>query len=370
MKIPDLLGLLRKYLILRYPLHPGCSACAHWPTALSERLRPLPAPGFPIDIVYTWVDGADPVLAAKRARYSPDKAGGEASCGLSLYRDNDELRYALRSLEQYAPWVRRVHIVTDGQRPAWLDLDHPKIHLVDHRDYIPQEYLPTFNSHVIEAFLHRIPDLAEHYVYCNDDFFLTARADPAFFFTPNGLPHIFTDWRAYRKNGIDRQDTPFSKSYANVRSYMASKGLRAPELITAHAHYPQNKSNAAAAFTFFEDAVRDFAPQRFRGNNEMAFYCHAIPLWAYAKGRAVPVDVPFYYMNTKRFDRKTYYSALLKEKDSPRTPALLCLNDVGDGAPGSRWRDDMANFLAAFYPAPSSFERPPASSCTLQEDAV
>jgi len=73
-------------------------------------------------------------------------------------------------VEQFAPWVRKIHFVTCGQKPEWLNADHPKLSLVNHSDYIPQQFLPTFNSSLIEIYLHRIPDLTEHFVYFNDDF--------------------------------------------------------------------------------------------------------------------------------------------------------------------------------------------------------
>src|SRR6201999_944559 len=89
------------------------------------------------------------------------------------WRDNGELKFSLRSLHRHAPWIRRIFIVTDQQVPDWLDTAHPKIEIVDHRAIFPDHrFLPTFNSCVIEAFLHRIPGLSAHYLYFNDDVFL------------------------------------------------------------------------------------------------------------------------------------------------------------------------------------------------------
>ena len=99
------------------------------------------------------------------------------------YRDNGLLKYWFRGIEKYAPWVRRIHFITMGQKPAWLDENHPKLHLVNHTDYIPREFLPTFNSNVIELMIHKIPDLAEHFVHFNDDFFsYKSRSAVRFFF--------------------------------------------------------------------------------------------------------------------------------------------------------------------------------------------
>ena len=139
----------------------------------SEQTRPL------IDFVVLWVDGNDPEWLAKKAEYSP-AATSDASPG--RYRDWDNLRYWFRAVAKYAPWVRRIHFVSDGQVPAWLNTENEKIHIVSHKDYIPQENLPLFNSNAIEIGLHRIPDLAEHFVYFNDDFFLCAPVAPDYYF--------------------------------------------------------------------------------------------------------------------------------------------------------------------------------------------
>ena len=87
-------------------------------------------------------------------------------------------RYWFRAVERYAPWVNKVFLVTNGKFPDWINPDNPKLVLVKHDDYIPEEYLPTFNSCAIELHLHRIKDLSEHFVYFNDDTML------------NGLTHF------------------------------------------------------------------------------------------------------------------------------------------------------------------------------------
>ena len=139
---------------------------------------------FPIDIVIPWVDGADPVWQQERARFQPS-SGADSSA--ARYRDWDTLRYWFRGIERYAPWVRTIHFITYGHLPAWLNTSNPKLHVVNHRDYIPKEYLPTFSSHTIELNMHRIEGLAEHFLYFNDDVFLNAPTKPEDFFM-KGLP--------------------------------------------------------------------------------------------------------------------------------------------------------------------------------------
>jgi len=347
-----------RHLHRSYPLFKGCAPCPHRPLAFSKRRSSTPPP-FPVDIVYTWVDGQDREHAAKRAAWRP---GGEKDNALAhgpaLFSDNEELRYSLRSVEAFAPWIRRIFILTDAQIPAWLATEHPKITVADHTDCIPHEYLPTFNSHVIEAYLHCLPGLAEHYIYMNDDFFLSSPCRPEDFFTANGLPHLFMDWRYSRRYGYARGDTPHARSYANTRRFMKHKGYCLREhVIVGHIPYASTKSNAKNALLYFEDAIKQFSPHKFRTCDEMAFYSHCLPSWAYTHKKAVPVDLPFFYINTSRFDRKAYYDGMLKEKNSDALPLFFCLNDVGGDDEDVERIGDMQLFLRNFFPRASQFEK-------------
>ena len=138
-----------------------------------------------IDFVVTWVDGNDPEWQAERAKYSPDK--GTADGSVIRYRDWGLMRYWFRGVEKFAPWVNKIYFVTSGHYPEWLNLEHPKLVHIKHTDYIPAENLPTFNSNVIELYMHNIPGLSEQFVLFNDDMFLTDYVKETDFFR-NGLP--------------------------------------------------------------------------------------------------------------------------------------------------------------------------------------
>lgn len=143
-----------------------------------------------IDFVIIWVDGNDPAWQKEKKHYLGmlnEETNRDIDAGNVRYRDWDNLKYWFRAVEKYAPWVNKVHFVTCGQKPDWLNVEAPKLHLVHHKDYIPAEYLPTFSSHPIELNLHRIEELSEHFVYFNDDFFLTAPVEKKDFFV-GGLP--------------------------------------------------------------------------------------------------------------------------------------------------------------------------------------
>ena len=123
----------------------------------------------PIDIVLPWVDGSDKAWQKCKAEYLNEPL---ADAREERFRDWGVLKYVFRSIETNLPWARTVHFVTWGHIPKWLNCAHPKLKIVRHEDFIPQEYLPTFSSHPIELNLHRISELESKFVYFNDDMFI------------------------------------------------------------------------------------------------------------------------------------------------------------------------------------------------------
>ena len=137
-----------------------------------------------IDFVIAWVDGSDPDWQRRKAQITGNDATDD---GALRYREWGLLPYWFRAVEAFAPWVRKIHFVCDQEPPAWLNTDHPKLHIVRHEDYLPQDYRPAFSSHPIELNLHRIPGLSERFVYFNDDMYLIRPSTPEDFFR-KGLP--------------------------------------------------------------------------------------------------------------------------------------------------------------------------------------
>lgn len=136
-----------------------------------------------IDFVVPWVDGSDKDWIRDRLQLE----GKDVEITDSDYRDWDIFKYWFRAVEMYAPWVNNVYLITYGHLPEFLNVDHPKLKIINHTDYIPKEYLPTFSSHAIELNMHRIEGLSEHFVYFNDDMFLNKPVTPEDFFK-EGLP--------------------------------------------------------------------------------------------------------------------------------------------------------------------------------------
>lgn len=137
-----------------------------------------------IDFVVLWVDGNDPEWLREKSKYVISK---KADGNVERYRDFENLQYLFRGIEKYAPWVRKVHFVTYGHLPSWLNIKHPKLSIVNHKDFIPEKYLPTFSANTIEHNLYRIESLSEQFVYFNDDMFLINSVKPENFFV-DGMP--------------------------------------------------------------------------------------------------------------------------------------------------------------------------------------
>ncbi|MBV6646818.1 MAG: stealth family protein [Cyclobacteriaceae bacterium] len=144
--------------------------------------------GEKIDIVYTWVDGADADYIEIVKAYSERPA----DVNPERYRDTYALlKYSLRSLEKYINWSGKIFLLTARpQVPEWLNADHPDVQVVHHDEVIDEQYLPTFNPNVIESFLHKIPGLSEHFLYINDDFLFGNKTDLSVFYN-NGKSTIF-----------------------------------------------------------------------------------------------------------------------------------------------------------------------------------
>lgn len=138
-----------------------------------------------IDFVILWVDGSDKKWLEEKNKYSDKKI--DVSNSINRYRDMGLLKYWFRSIERFAPWVNKVHFVTWGHVPEWLNTNCSKLNIVKHEDFIPKKFLPLFNSCAIEVNLHRIKGLSERFVYFNDDMFFLKPVNKEYFFK-DGLP--------------------------------------------------------------------------------------------------------------------------------------------------------------------------------------
>jgi hypothetical protein len=161
-----------------------------------------------IDFVITWVDGSDEAWQKEKRAWRKGQGTDDRP---ERYRDWGLLKYWFRGVEQFAPWVRTIHFVTWGHLPKWLDTSNPKLHIVRHADFIPAEYLPTYNSCAIEWNLHRIPGLSDRFVYFNDDVFPVRALKPEDFFI-GGRP---CDMLAFQPVVANPKNPLMSSAYMN-----------------------------------------------------------------------------------------------------------------------------------------------------------
>ena len=298
-----------------------------------------------IDFVITWVDMNDPEWQAEFSRYSGDKDNSKNGVSEARFRDYGFLKYWFRGVEKFAPWVRKIHFVTSGQKPEWLDTENPKIHLVRHEDYIPKQFLPTYNSVVIERYVHQIPGLAEHFVYFNDDFYLINNIGIDRFFR-NGLPcdiavfqynPSWSQWYRRIKNNIgiinrhfDKRevmaqfhDKWFDKSYGSkaLWNYLLKPYGKFITLRTPHNAQPYLKSTFEEVWAVAEKELTETSANRFRALTD--YTPELFRTWQICKGNFEPYNT---YRDTKMFP------LMMRPKQAVRaiyeqTYNLICLND-------------------------------------------
>ncbi len=311
---------------------------------------------FPVDIVYTWVDGEEPEMRAKRARYQEHGIAEilDKETGASRYTSHDELKYSLRSLAMYADFVRHIYLVTDGQKPHWLDDSAPGITVVDHRDIFPEGVLPVFNSHAIETRLHHIPGLSEHYLYFNDDVFVGRRVTAEHFFHGSGLMKIPVSPLKIGVGKPHAEETATNSANKNVRRLLLEKFGRMTTNNFMHTPLPQHRETLQALEELFPQDVARTTASRFRSPQDLAMTAPLLYQYALMTGRGVPGKYSFRYVNISRPDAEGRLADLRRN----RRFDFFCLNDV-DVPPEERERVGvrMNEFLADYFPFASPFEK-------------
>ena len=313
---------------------------------------------FPVDVVYTWVDGSDPEWNRAREQRlggitgtSLATAQTRESSGQARYLDRDELRSSLRSLHLFAPWVRRIHLVTAGQVPPWLDVDHPRINLVDHRDILPAEGLPTFNSHAIETSLHTIDGLSEQFLYFNDDFFLARPVGPEAFFAPAGLNAVFFSPTTVGLSGVP-DAPPFLKAAWNNRALLQERFGAAITHHLAHAPYAHRVSVIKAVHDDFPEALAATARSPFRDDTDVSTLSSLAQHHGLMTGASYVATADLAYINLANSDvDRQLDEALARDQD------FICLGDHHDHALRSGVLDRLlADFYAEYFPVAAPWE--------------
>lgn len=329
----------------------------------------------PIDFVIIWVDGNDKSWREEKAKYDKNVTGNSNS--EVRYRDWENLQYWFRGVEKFAPWVNKIHFVTWGHLPAWLDTTNPKLHIVNHKDYIPSEYLPTFSSHTIELNLHRIDGLAGQFVYFNDDMFITAPTKPEDFFK-DGKPcdTCALDCICFNKdsagffNGADVMvvNEHFDKEKAirkEFKKWFNPKNnlkniLRTVLLMPWHwfpGFYYQHTPNSFLKSTFEEVWDKEFeildstCKDKFRQTGNVNQWL--MKFWQLAAGNFVVRSDSFALCyHVKEYN----YQKLLDDIPSKKH-CMICINDTADTLDFESKKDGVNTAFEKLLPEKSSFEK-------------
>jgi len=309
---------------------------------------------FPIDVVYTWVDDQDRAWAEERANYAGISALTSRANHDERFKNRDELRYSMRSLEMFAPFVRNVFLVTNGQVPTWLNLDHPKVKVVPHCEiYRNKKDLPTFNSSSIETQLHHIEELAEHFIYFNDDVFLGNFCTPEDFFLANGLMKFFPSFQRAFEPDIDETREGYLVADGNAIRLMKESCGKQSRFIMEHTPLPALKSVLQSLEDRFPDAWAACSRNRFRGVEDLRPIAFMQYQFAFYEGRAIQSFLSNRYLALW----KPTIEAQMRGVARNRNFKTFCINDVGVTPDRAKLVDDIVvDFLEKYFPFKSSFE--------------
>jgi hypothetical protein len=277
---------------------------------------------FEIDAVYLWVDGSDPKWLERKGEHSgkSDSHGTSAS----RFTSRNELYFSIATLLRNAPWINRIWLVTDGQTPELGELAD-KVTIVDHRDFIPAEYLPTFNSHVITSHLHRIKGLAEHFLYLNDDILFGRPLLPTVWFDSVGRPIVRYTRTTLPGFSVGQPDVIHRARQQTVKLALDA-GLRVSTRSIQHGPHPMRKSVMQQMWKKFGSALEATNRNRFRTDDDV------VPEWlhnfvSFSAGDAViggRLTYTYIVLNAKSGLAKIVDLALR------RPPSVICLNDVSE----------------------------------------
>lgn len=334
--------------------------------------------GETVDFVILWVDGNDPAWQNEKSKYqSAELTENNAK---NRYRDWGILPYWFRSVEKFAPFVRKIHFVTWGHLPPFLNVEHPKLHVVRHDEFIPQEYLPTFSSHAIEMNIHRIPGLADRFVYFNDDMFLLRPFQPEDFFR-DGLPCTYGGevpieltgnigtWQHAAVNDLGIVNAHFSKresvarygkKYRN-RRYRWKDNLRTYLLEKLHPDYFTGFKNLHAPAAYLKSAFEEVwraepekldktCRDRFRTSDNVNQW--VVLWWQIASGQFNPEVIDNCVMRVS--DDTIEYLCELIEKQQY---SYVCVNDPEEEIDFGYLSKKLQLSFSKLFPTKSSFEK-------------
>ncbi len=331
--------------------------------------HPLPtAVDFPVDVVYTWVNHRDPHWRAlwEKTVGRPLESDAPDSQALDRYMNRDELKFSLRSVSEHAPWVRRIFVVTNCAPPDWLDVDNPKIVWIDHAKIIPPQFLPTFSSHAIESRLHHVPDLANHFLYFNDDFFLMRPTLPSEFFEASGVSKAFVEEYGSVNGEVDPADPDYLNAARNGRRLLEEGFRRSATALHRHTPYALRKDVLLEMEERFRGPISRTTANRFRTPQDISTVSFLYHHYAYLTGRAAYAPSDSALVKPQAIG---YVGKLVDLLEGLKVPISLCLNDGGGSLGFPHWDRHVVEFLEGCFPEPCELERPQEKKAATKPSA-
>lgn len=326
-----------------------------------------------IDIILLWVNDNDQEWIKEYKKYSNGQQPKKA-----YFREWENLHFIFRAFEKFTPWVRKIHFVTWGHIPEWLNINHPKLHIVNHKEYLQLENLPVFSSHSIEINIHKIPNLANKFILFNDDTFLVKPIRSERFFEHN-LPKDMLASNALSMskighillNDIQTINKNFSK-YTSIKQnfWKWFNPIYGKELfktlallpwpnftgfVDPHMPQPYLKSTFIEVWEKEEQILQETSASRFRAYSDVNQYLFRY--WQLAKGEFVPVsmhDTKYVTLNMELLR-----SGEIKNMITSQQLSMLCLNDADSIQTKAEFEEAKQIIKDAFekiLPDKSSFE--------------
>ncbi|MHA7304359.1 stealth conserved region 3 domain-containing protein [Arthrobacter sp. TMN-49] len=326
-----------------------------WPTIENMFIDHVFDVRFEIDMVFSWVDGSAASYQASRRALEATALLGEGDDHESRFRHVDELKYALRSVHMFAPWVRRIFVATDSRAPEWLAA-HPKVTLVrSHEHFADPTVLPTHNSMAVESQLHHIDGLSEHFLYSNDDMFFARPLSPDLFFTAGGITRFMLSPNRIGLGENDEQRSGFENSARVNRRLLWDRFGTFTTHHLEHSAAPLRRSVLAELEKEFAKEFAATAASTFRAAENISVTNSLYHYYALLTGRAVMhADGAGIYVDTA----STAGLASLGQVLAGRNADFLCLNDgsSGDATPAQR-RELVTDFLEKYFPFKAPWEK-------------
>lgn len=324
-----------------------------------------------IDFVILWVDGSDEKWLAEKKKYKPDI---DISDSKIRFRDWELLKYWFRGVEKFAPWVNKIYFVTYGHLPSFLNINHEKLKIINHKDIINEKFLPTYNSNVIDLNLHNIKGLSEQFVYFNDDTFIINKVKPEDFFK-NGLPceeyaempviphktifpysmfnNTFIINKHYNKRSVYKKN--FTKLYNfryglnNFRTLLVSPYLRFAGFYSSHLPISFLKTYYEKLWKIEKEECENTSKNKFRTKEDITSYL--IKEMQMLDGNFFPRRKNFGKYFIVSNDNKKIISAIVNQKYK-----MICVNDQDESINFEKCKQEISDCFEKILFEKSSFE--------------